>query len=79
MIDIGHETWQIFFFSSHIFKRSILCVYKHLVKYSFDIQINKNKLFAQVNVARYIIHHVYMMKMLYSSQNLVLLSKKIMK
>lgn len=66
MIDIGHETWQIFFFISYIQTQHIVCVYKHLVKYSFDIQINKEKkLFAQVNVARY----AYMIKMFYSSQN----------
>lgn len=69
MIDIGHETWQIFFlFPSYLNAAYCVCVYKHLVKYSFDIQIKKKKtLFAQVNVARYGTHMIK--KILYSNQD----------
>lgn len=70
MIDIGHETWQIFFFL--IFKRSILCMYKHLVKYSFDIQINKKK---KMYLLKLMLRGTHTIKMFYSSQYLVILKK----
>lgn len=75
MIDIGHETWQIFFFP-HIQTQHIVCVQTTNILWDIHLifKLIKKNIFAQVNVASCEVY-AYDKKMLYSSQNMVLLKK----